>query len=145
MAEAFAAYDGAKRKRRLVDFDDLLELSALQVERDPAWAEAVRWRFRHLFVDEYQDVNPLQQRVLEAWRGDRPDLCVVGDPNQAIYAWNGADAGWLVDFQEHHPGAAVVHLTRSYRSSPPILAAAQAVLAAGGIEADAPRADGPRW
>ena len=79
----------------MVDFDDLLRLCS-HLHRDrPAFAAAQRWRFQHLFVDEFQDVNPLQLRLLDAWRGDRCDLCVVGDPHQAIYGWNGADAGFL--------------------------------------------------
>ena len=82
-----------KHARRVVDFDDLLELRYGEMDRDPAFAAQVRWRFRHFFVDEFQDVNPLQHALLEAWRGGRPDLCVVGDPRQAIYGWNGADPG----------------------------------------------------
>jgi DNA helicase-2/ATP-dependent DNA helicase PcrA len=129
VAEAYRAYEQAKRERRLVDFDDLLTGVAREIERDPAFAEVQRWRFRHLFVDEMQDVNPLQLALLEAWRGDRADLCVVGDPNQAIYEWNGADAAWLRDMAVHHPGATIVRLRRSYRSSPEILTAATRVLA----------------
>ena len=67
-----------------------------ELEHQPDFAASQRWRFRHLFVDEFQDVNPLQFRLLEAWRGRRPDLCVVGDPNQAIYGWNGADPSLLL-------------------------------------------------
>ena len=129
VAELYRAYEQAKRERRLVDFDDLLTGVAREIERDPAFAEVQRWRFRHLFVDEFQDVNPLQLALLEAWRGGRTDLCVVGDPSQAIYGWNGADASGLRDFALHHPGATVVRLRRSYRSSPEILAAATGVLA----------------
>jgi DNA helicase-2/ATP-dependent DNA helicase PcrA len=129
VADAYRAYEKAKRERRLVDFDDLLAGVAREIERDPSFAEVQRWRYRHLFVDEMQDVNPLQLALLDAWRGDRTDLCVVGDPNQAIYEWNGADASWLRDFAGHHPGATIVRLRRSYRSSPEILAAATRVLA----------------
>ena len=96
LAEVFSAYADEKRKRRVVDFDDLLELCAAQLEHQPDFAASQRWRFRHLFVDEFQDVNPLQFRLLEAWRGGRPDLCVVGDPNQAIYGWNGSDPSLLL-------------------------------------------------
>ncbi len=129
IAEAYRAYEKAKRDRRLVDFDDLLSGVVREIERDPAFAEVQRWRFRHVFVDEMQDVNPLQLSLLDAWRGGRADLCVVGDPNQAIYEWNGADASWLRDIAVHHPGATIVRLRRSYRSSPEILTAATAVLA----------------
>ncbi|HVF13453.1 MAG TPA: UvrD-helicase domain-containing protein, partial [Acidimicrobiales bacterium] len=90
MATLYDRYEQEKAKRHLVDFDDLLVLCAHALEHDRTFAAAQRWRFRHLFVDEFQDVNPSQFRLLEGWRGDRSDLCVVGDPNQAIYAWNGA-------------------------------------------------------
>ncbi|MCB0977594.1 MAG: ATP-dependent DNA helicase UvrD2 [Acidimicrobiales bacterium] len=128
IADWYRRYQQEKRRRGVVDFDDMLSEAADVIERNPTVASAQRWRFRHLFVDEYQDVNPLQERLLRAWLGDRPDLCVVGDPNQAIYGWNGADADLLRRFQVHHPGAAVVELTDSYRSSPQILAAAARVL-----------------
>lgn len=131
IAEWYRRYEADKRKRGLVDFDDLLGQCADAILTDPSFAAAQRWRFRHLFVDEYQDVNPLQEHLLRAWLGDRPDLAVVGDPNQAIYSWNGADPSFLVDFARHHPGAEVVHLEHSYRSTPQILHTAAAVLAAG--------------
>src|SRR5207237_770803 len=98
---------------------------------DREFAATQRWRFRHLFVDEFQDVNPLQFRLLEAWRGQRLDLCVVGDPNQAIYAWNGADASYLLEFRQRFPGAGLVRLEDNYRSSPQVLAVANAVLGSG--------------
>ena len=128
VALVFADYMEAKRKRRLVDFDDLLRLSIRDLE-DAEFAAAQRWRFRHLFVDEFQDVNPLQFDLLRAWLGDRPDLCVVGDPNQAIYAWNGADADYLVGFERWFPTSETVELADNYRSSPQVLAVANAVLA----------------
>lgn len=140
----YRAYEDLKRTRRVVDFDDLLLLAAARIERDPSFAAAQRWRFRHLFVDEYQDVNPLQERLLRAWLGDRPDLCVVGDPDQAIYSWNGADASFLNDFTRHHPGAEVVRLEHAYRSTPQVLAAAAAVRRDPGRRAfTAHRPDGP--
>ncbi len=146
IADWYRRYELEKRKRGLVDFDDLLLRCAEQIEGDPTFAAAQRWRFRHLFVDEYQDVNPLQERLLRAWLGDRPDLCVVGDPNQSIYGWNGADASFLLEFADQHPGSAVVELRDSYRSTPQILTVAATVLAAGrtGVRAlRAHRSDGP--
>jgi DNA helicase II / ATP-dependent DNA helicase PcrA len=145
VAEVFDRYEKEKRARRLVDFDDLLRLCARDLDGDREFAGGQRWRFRHLFVDEFQDVNPLQARLLGAWLGDRRDLCVVGDPNQAIYAWNGADASLLNDFARHHPSAQVVRLTVNYRSSPQVLAVANAVLqSAGGRGRLQPtRPDGP--
>ena len=121
-------YEHEKRQRGLVDFDDLLLLCARALETDREFAAGQRWRFRHLFVDEFQDVNPAQFRLLQGWRGDRADLCVVGDPNQGIFSWNGADVGFLTSFPEHFPGATVLRLDDNYRSSPEILAVANAVL-----------------
>ena len=144
IADWYRRYEQEKRRRGVVDFDDLLAQAASRIEDDPSFASAQRWRFRHLFVDEYQDVNPLQERLLRAWLGDRTDLCVVGDPNQAIYGWNGADADFLRRFAVHHPGAAVVELRESYRSSPQVLAVAASVLSdPRGIRAGANRPDGP--
>ncbi|CAN5621144.1 ATP-dependent DNA helicase UvrD2 [soil metagenome] len=131
VAVLYARYEQDKSRAGLIDFDDLLGECAHAIETDPRFAAAQRWRFRHLFVDEYQDVNPLQQRLLEAWRGPSTDLCVVGDPHQAIYAWNGADASFLGRFAERFPAAEIVALTDNYRSSPQILAAANAVLDGG--------------
>lgn len=146
VAEAYAAYEIRKQRGRLVDFDDLLALCARALEEDPAFAAAQRWRFRHLYVDELQDVNPLQFRLLEAWRGDRYDVTAVGDPQQAIYGWNGADPTFLLDVHRHWPPAQVLQLTRSYRSTPQILEAASDVLRSARQPAqpvEATRADGP--
>jgi DNA helicase-2/ATP-dependent DNA helicase PcrA len=128
VARIYVRYEEDKARRGLVDFDDLLALCASAIEADPEFAATQRWRFRHLFVDEFQDVNPAQFRLLEAWRGGRPDLCVVGDPNQAIYAWNGADPSFLTGFSSRLPGSAVVHLDDNYRSSPQVLAVANVVI-----------------
>ncbi|MDP8938071.1 MAG: ATP-dependent DNA helicase UvrD2 [Actinomycetota bacterium] len=141
MASVFRRYEEEKRRRGLVDFDDLLLLCATAIDTDARFAATQRWRFRHLFVDEFQDVNPLQFRLLEAWRGGRPDLCVVGDPDQAIYAWNGADAGYLSDFPRRFPGAEVINLDHNYRSTPQVLAVANAAL--GRPRLTATRPDGP--
>ncbi len=128
VSTAYAAYEERKQRSQLVDFDDLLALCARAIEGDETFAATQRWRFRHLYVDELQDVNPLQFRLLEAWRGDRYDVTAVGDPQQAIYGWNGADAGFLLDIHRHWPPAEVIQLVRSYRSTPQILDAAAAVL-----------------
>jgi DNA helicase-2/ATP-dependent DNA helicase PcrA len=128
VASIYERYEHEKRRRGLVDFDDLLVLCARALETDREFAAAQRWRFRHLFVDEFQDVNPAQFRLLRGWLGDRRDLCVVGDPNQGIFSWNGADVGFLTEFPRHFPGATVVRLDDNYRSSPEILAVANTVL-----------------
>ncbi|MGE3835394.1 MAG: ATP-dependent helicase, partial [Acidimicrobiia bacterium] len=144
MAGIYARYEDEKRRRGMVDFDDLL-LHCVDAFADPAFAAAQRWRFRHLFVDEFQDLNPVQAALLGVWRGDRPDLCVVGDPNQAIYGWNGADPAYLRDLARREPGATVVELDDNFRSSPQILTVAAGVLGGGGVTtALRPhRADGP--
>ncbi|MBW8826269.1 MAG: ATP-dependent DNA helicase UvrD2 [Acidobacteria bacterium] len=145
MAALYGRYEDEKRRRGVVDFDDLLLRCIDSLVADPAFAAAQRWRFRHLFVDEFQDVNPAQAALLGAWRGDNADLCVVGDPNQAIYAWNGADPSHLVEFARREPGATVVRLDDNFRSSPQILAVAAGVLAGGGVRTDhrPHRPDGP--
>lgn len=147
VAEGYAAYETRKQRAGLVDFDDLLALCARALEEDASFAAAQRWRFRHLYVDELQDVNPLQFRLLEAWRGERYDVTAVGDPQQAIYGWNGADARFLLDIHAHWPPAEVIQLDRSYRSTPEILDAAASVLRSARQPAQAvrsTRAEGPR-
>ena len=128
VAEAYAAYETRKQRGGFVDFDDLLGLCARALEDDATFAATQRWRFRHIYVDELQDVNPLQFRLLEAWRGESYDVTAVGDPQQAIYGWNGADAGFLLDIHRHWPPAEVIELVHSYRSTPQILDAAARVL-----------------
>lgn len=127
-ADAYAAYNEAKRKRRLIDFDDILALAHDAMTNDESFAAAQRWRHRHLLVDEFQDVNPLQFAVLKSWLGPASTLLVVGDPNQAIYGWNGAEPELLRNIDQHIPGIAVQHLRTNFRSSPEILAAAGRVL-----------------
>ena len=136
VADAYQGYEAIKADRGLLDFDDLLLTAARLIENDPAFARAQRWRFRHLFVDEFQDINPLQFRLLEAWRGDRYDLFVVGDPQQAIYTWNGADPSFLLDIGTHYPPVQVIRLATNYRSTPQILDGATSVLATAGLTSD---------
>ena len=131
VATVYDDFTQLKRRRRLVDFDDILRLAARDLEADPVYAAARRWRFRHIFVDEFQDVNPLQFHLLQQWLGPDSDTCIVGDPNQAIYAWNGADAGYLIDFDRYFPGGSTVTLEDNYRSTPQILAVANGVLQQG--------------
>jgi DNA helicase-2/ATP-dependent DNA helicase PcrA len=144
VAELYARYEAEKRRRGLVDFDDLLVLLASTMESDEELAAAQRFRFRHLFVDEFQDLNRAQWRLLLAWLGGRRDLCVVGDPNQAIYGWNGADPALLESFTRTWPDGTVVRLDANYRSTPQVLAAAAALLAqkGGGLPAKPGQRDG---
>ena len=130
--DVVSAYDQLKRRRGVLDFDDLLHEVLTAMTTDRVWAEGVRWRYRHLFVDEAQDLNPLQHAVLESVRDGRPDLCVVGDPRQAIYGWNGADHTLLAEVQRTYPGIAVIELTTNYRCSPHVVAAGAAALRAAG-------------
>src|SRR5439155_15325814 len=136
MASLYERYETEKSRRGVVDFDDLLVRCGTLLRDDTAFAAAQRWRFRHLFVDEYQDVNPAQAALLEGWRGTSDDLCVVGDPNQAIYSWNGADPTYLSAFAQREPGATVIRLEDNFRSSPQVLTVASVVLAAGGVRAE---------
>lgn len=144
VADLYQRYETEKTKRRVVDFDDLLILALRDLTDDPDYAEARRWSYRHLFVDEFQDVNRLQFDLLRAWLGDRSDLCAVGDPNQAIYSWNGADSDYIERFATWFPGAEVLDLVDNYRSTPQILAAGQAVLPAGAANLAPHNLDGPR-
>ncbi len=130
VAQIYEQYEEAKAKRNLIDFDDILILCGRMLQRDRNAAEAFRWSFRHIFVDEFQDVNPLQFALLKVFAGPDPNLCVVGDSRQAIYAWNGADSSYLDDFTNHFPAAEVVSLRQNYRSTPEILRCASAVLPA---------------
>ncbi|MEY2568140.1 MAG: ATP-dependent helicase UvrD/PcrA [Actinomycetota bacterium] len=141
MAGIYERYEEEKRRRGVIDFDDLLLLCGDALDDDAEFAAAQRWRFRHLFVDEFQDVNPVQHRLLTGWLGERLDLCVVGDPNQAIYSWNGADPTFLTQFGRRFPTAAVVHLDTNYRSSPQVLRMAAAVLPTAAMTPS--RGDGP--
>jgi len=131
-ADFVAAYERLKRRRGVVDFDDLLTHTLEALRTDRAWADGVHWRYRHFFVDEAQDLNPLQHAVLEGLRNGRPDLCLVGDPRQAIYGWNGADPTTLAEVELRYPGVTVVALTSNYRCSPQVVRAGAAALSASG-------------
>jgi DNA helicase-2/ATP-dependent DNA helicase PcrA len=132
IAAVYAGYEELKARRdgtTLLDFDDLLLHTAAAIENDAAVAQEFRDRYRCFVVDEYQDVTPLQQRVLDAWLGDRDDLTVVGDANQTIYSFTGATPGYLLDFSRRFPEAAVVRLERDYRSTPQVVSLANRVIA----------------
>ena len=133
VAAVYAAYESLKSRGdgvALLDFDDLLLHTAAAIEDDAAIAEEFRDRYRCFVVDEYQDVTPLQQRVLSAWLGDRDDLTVVGDANQTIYSFTGASPRYLLDFSRRFPDATVVRLERDYRSTPQVVSLANRVIAA---------------
>ncbi|KGI67398.1 ATP-dependent DNA helicase UvrD2 [Mycolicibacterium rufum] len=133
VAAAYAGYESLKARGNdlmLLDFDDLLLHTAAAIENDAAVAQEFRDRYRCFVVDEYQDVTPLQQRVLDAWLGNRDDLTVVGDANQTIYSFTGASPRYLLDFSRRFPEAAVVRLERDYRSTPQVVSLANRVIAA---------------
>jgi DNA helicase-2/ATP-dependent DNA helicase PcrA len=133
IATVYAGYEAAKARRdgtTLLDFDDLLLHTAAAIESDAAVAQEFRDRYRCFVVDEYQDVTPLQQRVLNAWLGERDDLTVVGDANQTIYSFTGATPSHLLEFSRRFPDAAVVRLERDYRSTPQVVSLANRVIGA---------------
>jgi DNA helicase-2/ATP-dependent DNA helicase PcrA len=143
LAAVFAAYEELRRERHLIDFESVLELTAAILIDSRVAAGQVHDIFRHFVVDEYQDVNPLQKLLLEAWLGDRDDLCVVGDPNQVIYSFTGATSTYLTGFTAEFPAATVVRLVRDYRSTPQVVAVAnQLVRSASPLAAQRP--PGPR-
>ncbi|HZN70488.1 MAG TPA: ATP-dependent helicase, partial [Micromonosporaceae bacterium] len=128
VAEIFAAYEQVKRDNGVVDFEDMLRAGVWAIEEHEDVAAQVRAQYRHFVVDEYQDVNPVQQRLLEAWLGGRRDLTVVGDASQTIYSFTGASSAYLVDFPRRHRDAVVVRLVRDYRSTPQVVGLANAVI-----------------
>jgi DNA helicase-2/ATP-dependent DNA helicase PcrA len=130
VARVYAAYETLKNDAKRLDFDDLLLHTAAALEERTEVAEEFRERYRCFVVDEYQDLTPLQQRVLVAWLGPRDDLTVVGDPNQTIYSFAGASAGPLLEFPRRFPDAATVRLQQDYRSTPQVVSLANRVISA---------------
>ena len=143
VAQVYGRYEELRRRRGVLDLDDLLWCAADIVASDERFAAAVRWRHRHLFVDEMQDLNEAQFRLVRLLAGDEPDLFVVGDPNQSIYAWNGADPGLLDRFPEVFPGTRVLRLDANHRCSPQVVQAAAAVLGTRSAVPTSTRPDGP--
>src|SRR3984885_15085500 len=133
VATVYSAYESLKSRDdgvAMLDFDDLLLHTAAAIENDAAVAEEFRDRYRCFVVDEYQDVTPLQQRVLSAWLGGRDDLPVVGDANHSIDSFTGASPRYLLDFSRQYPDATVVRLERDYRSTPQVVSLANQMIAA---------------
>jgi DNA helicase II / ATP-dependent DNA helicase PcrA len=129
IARVFASYEEVRRDRGHLDLEDVLLCAVALLADSPKVAEAVRAQYRHFVVDEYQDVSPVQQTLLDLWLGDRSDVCVVGDANQTIYSFAGASPTYLLEFTRRHPGASVVRLERDYRSTPQVVRVANGVLA----------------
>ncbi len=124
MAGLYGRYERRKRVLGRIDFEDMLGMAVALFDREPEAVLEVRRRFLAVTVDEYQDVNPVQQALLERWLGDRDDLCVVGDDYQTIYSFTGATPGYLLGFAERFPRARVVRLEENYRSTPQVLGTA---------------------
>ncbi|WP_370264607.1 ATP-dependent DNA helicase UvrD2 [Streptomyces sp. V4I8] len=129
IAQIYNVYEDLKRDRSVIDFEDVLLLTVGILQDRHDIADQVRSQYQHFVVDEYQDVSPLQQRLLELWLGDRDNLCVVGDASQTIYSFTGATPDHLIDFRTRHPGATVVKLVRDYRSTPQVVHLANGLLA----------------
>ncbi|TAK68704.1 MAG: ATP-dependent DNA helicase UvrD2 [Actinomycetota bacterium] len=128
VGRVYATYDELRSARGRLDFEDVLLLTVGILQSRPDIADEVRAQYRWFTVDEYQDVNPLQQRLLELWCGEHPDVCVVGDAAQTIYTFTGATPAYLLDFRSRHPDATEVRLVRSYRCSPQVVTLANKVL-----------------
>ncbi|MGY4540180.1 DNA helicase-2/ATP-dependent DNA helicase PcrA [Arthrobacter sp. UYNi723] len=140
VARVFQSYEDVKTDRNVIDFEDVLLITVGILQEDQKVAATVREQYRHFVVDEYQDVSPLQQRLLELWLGGRDELCVVGDASQTIYSFTGASPKHLLGFNAQYPEANVVKLIRDYRSTPQVVKLANDLLAArrgGGPVADA--------
>jgi DNA helicase-2/ATP-dependent DNA helicase PcrA len=147
VAEVYAGYEEAKRRNNEIDFADLLLIMSSALEDVPEVARAVRAQYRYFVIDEYQDVSPLQHRLLDGWLGNRQDLCVVGDANQTIYSFAGARPSYLLGFADRYPDAQVVRLQRDYRSTPQIVELANRLIArsdtGAGLRLLGQRPDGP--
>jgi DNA helicase-2/ATP-dependent DNA helicase PcrA len=141
----YEGYERAKARSGRMDFDDLLVGTVELLETDDDAASTVRARKRWFSVDEYQDTNPLQERLLELWLGESRDVCVVGDEDQTIYSFTGASSSFLTSFATRWPGAREVALVRNYRSTPQVLALANRLLASEGRtkRLESTRGDGP--
>ena len=131
MAGLFGRYESALERTGQIDFEDMLARTIELIESDASVATELRDRYRWFSVDEYQDTNPLQEALLDAWLGGRRDLAVVGDEDQTIYTFTGATSDYLIDFEHRFPGARVVKLDTNFRSTPEVLGLANRVLAAG--------------
>jgi DNA helicase-2/ATP-dependent DNA helicase PcrA len=128
IARIYEAYESLKKQERAIDFEDVLLLTVGMLEEERDVRERVRDQYRYFTIDEYQDVSPLQQRLLDLWVGKRTDICVVGDPAQTIYSFAGASPAFLLNFTNKYPGAEVIRLSTGYRSTPEIINTANAIL-----------------
>ena len=128
VAQVYTAYESIKRQELAMDFEDVLLLTTAMLEEEREVRERVQDQYRYFTVDEYQDISPLQQRLINAWLGNRQEICVVGDPAQTIYSFAGATSSFLTTFTSRFPDAEVIRLTSGYRSTPEITFAANSLL-----------------
>jgi DNA helicase-2/ATP-dependent DNA helicase PcrA len=145
VVDAMHRYQQLKTKRGVIDLDDVLSVSLQLFERDREFGEVMRWRFRHILIDEAQDLNPLQHRIVENLRSGTDDMFMVGDPSQAVYGFNGADPSLLIDVADRFPGIEVVRLQTNHRCTPQVVQAGLHVLSTAGHAAtslQSSRADG---
>ena len=133
LAKVYTAYESVKHQERAIDFEDVLLLTTAMIEEEREVRERVQDQYRFFTVDEYQDISPLQQRLINAWLGSRQELCVVGDPAQTIYSFAGATPVFLNSFTQRFPEAEVVRLTTGYRSTPEIIFTANSILRKGSM------------
>ncbi|MBM6978629.1 MAG: UvrD-helicase domain-containing protein [Actinomyces succiniciruminis] len=155
VAQLLAVYEEVKAERGVIDFEDVLLLMVGILKDREDIAAQIRGQYKHFVVDEYQDVSPLQQRLLDLWLGHRRQLCVVGDVSQTIYSFTGATPEYLTGFASRYDGARTVRLTRDYRSTPQVVSLANRVLSrsrrgagalalpAGAVQLQAQRPSGP--
>ncbi|HXV77191.1 MAG TPA: UvrD-helicase domain-containing protein [Candidatus Polarisedimenticolaceae bacterium] len=129
--EIYPEYDERLQAMRAYDFDDLVCLPVRLLRDDPALRERWRGRIAHLLVDEFQDTSRVQLELVKLLANAQRNVCVVGDDDQSIYGWRGADVGNILQFATHFPGARVIKLETNYRSRAPILDVANAVIAGG--------------
>jgi len=146
VARIYEAYESLKKQERAIDFEDVLLLTVGMLEEERDVRDRVRDQYRYFTVDEYQDVSPLQQRLLDLWVGKRNDICVVGDPAQTIYSFAGASPAFLLNFTTKYPDAEVIRLSSGYRSTPEIINTANAILRSAdlGHELDAVNGHGQK-
>ena len=128
IAAIYVAYESLKKQELAIDFEDVLLLTSAMLEEERSVRERVQDQYRYFTVDEYQDISPIQQRLINAWLGSRKDICVVGDPAQTIYSFAGATPVFLNTFTQRFPEAEVIRLSTGYRSTPEITFAANALL-----------------
>ncbi len=121
VSKIYESYESLKHQERAIDFEDVLLLTVGMLEEDRQTRERVRDQYRYFTVDEYQDVSPLQQRLLDLWLGNRQEICVVGDSAQTIYSFAGATSSFLENFPKKYQNAQIFYLSRGYRSTPEII------------------------